>query len=1168
MSSASAPLSDAGKLSTALTNTPATAVGYALAQLQGGKIHPLPAPTRVLHVASSDRTMEHIAEQMAFYAPNVEVLLFPAWDTMPYDRASPNAGIMAARMRTLAALIGGPRKTQMQLVITTANAIIQALPPKEALNNVVFNIRKTEKLSIDALTHYLSDQGYRRTGKAIEPGEFVVRGGIIDIIPSGSEEGVRIDLFGDEIESLKLFDPLSQVTHGTIQELSLYPMGEVLLNEQSILRFRENYRELFGAISKEDPLYEAISQGQHYAGMEHWLPLFYAHTETLMDYLPDALITLEHDTPKAIEERHETILDYYNARTSALGHTKKKLMAGSGGLYQPVPPARAFTMKEDWTASLAMRDHLTFSHFHDEQGISAALRPAIRFVQGRSDNTPFDQLKEQLENCAAHGKNLLLACFSEGARERIQTLLLERGFHCVRVDKWSDQRQVKGKSLGLCVLPLEAGYETPQHLILSEQDVFGERIARTAKKKKQSSIFMQENANFNEGELVVHKDHGIGRFEGLITVTVSGAAHDCLKLIYAGDDKLFLPVENIEMISRYGLEDENVQLDKLGGASWQNRKARLKQRIKLAAEALLSIAAQRLFKKGTVIAPEHNSYEEFCARFPYNETEDQAKAIEDVLEDLYSGKPMDRLVCGDVGFGKTEVALRAAFAAVSSSDEKLQVALVCPTTLLARQHYRNFRDRFAGFPITVRQLSRMVTTKDQKETREGIADGTVDIVIGTHAVLAKQISFKKLGLVIIDEEQHFGVAQKEKLKELKSNVHVLTLSATPIPRTLQMALTGVRDLSLITTPPVDRLAVRSFVMPFDPVVIRESIMRELHRGGRCFIVTPRIKYIADLKWQLAELVPEAKLAVAHGQMPPSELDEVMNDFYDGKYDILLSTAIIESGLDIPTANTMIIHNAHLFGLAQLYQMRGRVGRGKIRAYAYFLLPHQRELTKNATKRLEVIQTLDTLGAGFTLASHDMDIRGFGNLVGEEQSGHIKEVGIELYQQMLEDAVAALKRDSKDSAELDEEWSPQINLGISVLIPESYVEDLQLRLGLYRRVASMDSEADINSFAAELVDRFGPVPEEVQHLISVLNMKLLCKQTGIERIDCGPKGAVLSFHLNSFAKPEALLTHVMKNPRTLKLRPDQKLVFSHEWAGDEQKLGVIKKELEQIAALLA
>lgn len=1166
-------------LTAKLTGIPASAQALALSRLIQGSVPPLPAPHSILHIATSDRALESLQQQLSFFAPDVEVISFPAWDTMPYDRASPQPTIMAARIKTLGILAAQEKAKKQRIILTTVSAALQKLPPREIMGRAAFTIRSSSKLKQDELVAYLIEQGYRRSGKAMEPGEFALRGGIIDIIPSGSGEGVRIDMFGDDVESMKPFDPMTQISSGTIEQLMLFPMSEVLLSEENITRFRSGYRDLFGAVSKEDPLYEAISQGTNHSGMEHWLPLFYENTNTLIDYCEGSLITLDSEAETAISEKQEAILDYYEARKTATSMASKKNSFVGGSIYHPIPPDSFFIMKDGWEKVLASHNNLTFSPFSDagsNNDISLGLRPTLRFVQGQADNTPFAQLAAQADK----GKPIILACFSQGSRERLQTLLMEHGFHSIRIEKWQEGKNVKGKTIGLAVLPLEHGFETENFYILSEQDVLGERITRAAKKKKTSDVFLQEASNFSEGDFVVHKDHGIGRFEGLVTIDVSGASHDCLKLVYAGDDKLFLPVENIEMVSRFGLDEENTQLDKLGGASWQNRKARLKQRIKIAAEGLLKIAAERLIKRGHIVDTQPVSYDDFCARFPYVETDDQARAITEVLEDLRSGKPMDRLVCGDVGFGKTEVALRAAFATACNEEQPFQVALVCPTTLLARQHFRNFRERFAGFPVTVRQLSRMVTAKEQKDTKEKLESGEVNIVIGTHALLSKQIKFKKLGLVIVDEEQHFGVGQKEKLKELKSDVHVLTLSATPIPRTLQMALTGVRDLSLITTPPVDRLAIRSFVMPFDPVIIREAMMRELHRGGKCFVVTPRIKYMADLKWQIAELVPEAKIAVAHGQLTPTELDSIMNDFYDGKYDVLISTAIIESGLDIPTANTMIIHNAHLFGLAQLYQMRGRVGRGKTRAYAYFLLPHHRELTKNATKRLEVMQTLDTLGAGFTLASHDMDIRGFGNLVGEEQSGHIREVGIELYQHMLEEAVAALKADDrlrmtddKDSSSSvighpsSDDYSPTINLGISVLIPESYVEDLQLRLGLYRRAGQMDSEDEINSFAAELVDRFGDMPEEVGHLITTLNLKLLCSKANIERIDAGPKGAVITFHNNYFAKPEGLLKHIERNPRHLKLRPDQKLLFTHEWKDTSEKISSVRKLIGELIGLL-
>ncbi|TIM74539.1 MAG: transcription-repair coupling factor, partial [Mesorhizobium sp.] len=623
----------------------------------------------------------------------------------------------------------------------------------------------------------------------------------------------------------------------------------------------------------------------------------------------------------------------------------------------------------------------------------------------------------------------------------------------------------------------------------------------------------------------------------------------------------FLPVENIELLSRYGSDSAEAPLDKLGGGAWQARKARLKKRLLDMAGQLIRIAAERQMRAAPAMIPADGLYGEFAARFPYEETDDQQTAIDSVMDDLGAGKPMDRLVCGDVGFGKTEVALRAAFIAAM---EGFQVAVVVPTTLLSRQHFKTFSQRFSGLPIRVAQASRLVGSKELAETKKGVADGTVDIVVGTHALLGSSISFKNLGLLIIDEEQHFGVKHKERLKELKNDVHVLTLSATPIPRTLQLALTGVRELSLIATPPVDRMAVRTFISPFDPLVIRETLLRERYRGGHSFYVVPRISDLAEIHDFLRESVPELKVAVAHGQMPAGELDDIMNAFYDGQYDVLLSTTIVESGLDIPTANTLIIHRADMFGLAQLYQLRGRVGRSKVRAYALFTLPANRKLTDTAERRLKVLQSLDTLGAGFQLASHDLDIRGAGNLLGEEQSGHIKEVGFELYQQMLEEAVAEVK----DSGEvLDGGWSPQIAVGTAVMIPESYVPDLQLRMALYRRLGDLETTEEIDGFGAELIDRFGPLPEEVTHLLKIVFIKALCRKANVEKLDAGPKGVVIHFRKREFPNPVGLVKFIGEQGSLAKIRADHSVVFMRDWPNAEKRLAGSAVVMTQLARLV-
>jgi transcription-repair coupling factor (superfamily II helicase) len=713
-----------------------------------------------------------------------------------------------------------------------------------------------------------------------------------------------------------------------------------------------------------------------------------------------------------------------------------------------------------------------------------------------------------------------------------------------------DAREI-GPGVNLCIWPLdqglEAGAQANPLTVISEQDVLGDRLIRSPRKKRKAENFLTEAQSLSPGDLVVHVDHGVGRYKGLETITALGAPHECVALEYAGGDRLFLPVENIELLSRYGHEEG--LLDKLGGGAWQAKKARLKERIRQIADKLMRIAAERLLRAAPILEAPHHEWEAFAARFPYTETDDQMAAIEDVVSDLASGRPMDRLIVGDVGFGKTEVAMRAAFVAAQSG---VQVAVIAPTTLLARQHYKTFAERFRGTAITVRPLSRFVSAKEAAKTREGLAEGTVDIVIGTHAVLAKAVRFKHLGLLVIDEEQHFGVSHKERLKEMRSEIHVLTLTATPIPRTLQLSLTGVRDLSLIGTPPVDRLAIRTYVSEFDAVTIREALLRERYRGGQSFYVVPRISDLAEVEEFLKTHVPEVSYLVAHGQMAAGDLDDRMNAFYDGKFDVLLATTIVESGLDIPTANTMIVHRADMFGLSQLYQIRGRVGRSKARAYCYLTTKPRLPLTPQATKRLRLLGSLDSLGAGFSLASQDLDLRGAGNLLGEEQSGHIKEVGYELYQAMLEETIAKLKSGELTEAGDEGEWSPQINLGVPVMIPEAYIPDLDVRLGLYRRLSSLTTKVELEGFAAELIDRFGPLPKEVNTLLLVVRIKAMCKRAHIARMDAGPKGATVQFHMDKFPNPAGLVEFLQAQNGLAKIQGN-KVVVRRDWASDGDKI---------------
>ena len=780
-------------------------------------------------------------------------------------------------------------------------------------------------------------------------------------------------------------------------------------------------------------------------------------------------------------------------------------------------------------------------------------RPGRSFAPERQDETVnvFEAAVAHIRDLQQKGRRVIVAGWSDGSRERLGSVLAEHGLKKSEpVSSLVQALSVSTSVVALAVFGLEQGFEAGDIAVVGETDILGDRLVRQRKRSKRPQNFLSEVAALGAGDLVVHVDHGIGRFVGLQTIEAMGAPHDCLEIHYAGGDKLYLPVENLELLSRYGSEDMEAQLDKLGGAGWQARKAKMKSRIREMAQQLVKIAAERQLREAPRLLPAEGAYDEFCARFPYDETEDQQAAIDATLDDLAAGRPMDRLICGDVGFGKTEVALRAAFASALSGK---QVAVVVPTTLLARQHYKNFCARFAGLPVKIAQLSRIVSAAEQKAAKAGVASGDIDILVGTHAVLGKNISFRDLGLVIIDEEQHFGVAHKERLKSLRAEVHVLTLSATPIPRTLQLAMTGVRELSIIATPPVDRLAVRTFITPFDDLIVREALLRERYRGGQSFYVCPRIEDLAEASAFLRQHVPEAKFVVAHGQMPPTELEDKMTAFYEGKYDILLSTSIVESGLDIPTANTLIVHRADMFGLAQLYQLRGRVGRSKTRAYALFTTPATRQITLQAEKRLKVLQSLDTLGAGFQLASHDLDLRGAGNLLGDEQSGHIKEVGYELYQQMIADAVEALK--SGVDVAMEEQWSPTITLGMPVTIPEWYITDLQLRLQLYRRLSTLESDEEIESFAAEMIDRFGPMPPEVQQLMKLVAIKALCRKAHVEKVDAGPKGVIIAFRDNSFANPQGLVRFVAQQGSDAKVRPDMKMGICGDHGGDPASIAV-------------
>jgi transcription-repair coupling factor (superfamily II helicase) len=1099
----------------------------------------------VLYIVRDDERLSTIENLVQYFDSTIKIITIPAWDCLPYDRVSPNQDILAARTLAFSILANQKSCTEPTLILMPLHAALQRMAPLKNFENTQYILEKNKVISRDSLLEFLIAQGYHRVQTVRESGEFAIRGSLIDLYPPSSALPVRIDYFDDEIENIKSFDPIEQTTRELLDKVLLTSTTEILLTPENIAQFRSRYRALFGAINSDDLLFESISESQRMAGMEHWLPLFFDHTETIFDWITENCpIFLDHQIDLAFKERTTQIMDFYQSRCDQQKEHKKSLH--SSLIYNPVPPPLLFLNEIEWQnvyKRLIVRELLPF-------GVESALAKQVPNYSSTKPEDLYDQLKTAFNSWLNDKKTITIVCYSAGSLERIKQLFIEHNLYT--------------KQLDFIILPLEHGYISQNSVMITEQDIFGDRLTRTAKKRRRNELALLSTTELSMGDFVVHKEHGIGQFDGLITLNVDGTSHDCVRLIYADNDKLFVPVENLDVLSRFGSEQATAQLDRLGGASWQARKARVKKRLLDMAQGLIDLAAKRKMTQAPEITIPAGSYQEFCARFPYQETEDQERSIADVLADLHGDHAMDRLVCGDVGFGKTEVAMRAAFVTAMAG---LQVAIIVPTTLLSRQHFANFTRRFKGFPLRIAQLSRMVSTGDAEKYRQELRDGTVDIVIGTHALLADKVAFKSLGLMIIDEEQNFGVKQKEKLKNMRDNVHVLTLTATPIPRTLQMAMSGIRDLSLMATPPIDRLAVRTSVLPFDPLIIREAILREMYRGGQIFYVCPRLSDIDDVQKMLQELVPDLKIVQAHGQMSPTALDERMTAFYEGQYHLLLATNIIESGLDIPNANTLIVHRSDLLGLSQLYQIRGRIGRSKIRGYAYFTYKNERLLTESAKQRLHVISTLDTLGAGFQLASYDMDIRGAGNLLGEEQSGHIKEIGVELYQMMLEEALQTVRSGELNDINTDNDWSPLLNLGLTVLIPENYVTDLPARLTLYRRLAAMNDQEAIDAFAVELVDRFGPVPPEVKNLFDVMQVKHLCKQASIERIDAGPKGAVITFRKNTFSAVDQLLLYVQKQAGTVKIRPDQKLTIMRAWEDLTIRLQGVRKISQDLADMI-
>ena len=1092
----------------------------------------------ILIIARDLKRYQQLKDGLEFFL-NKDVLLYPQWDCVPYDRISPNKLITSKRLETLSRLSN--EKDKSKIILTTIQASCQRTLSLDEVKNKFISLKPGEVIDINNLVNFFVSNGYEKTPTVREYGEFSVRGGIIDFY-SPLNKPIRLDLFGNTIDSIKSFDLISQRSLELLKEIFVYPASEIILNDKTIENFRINFNKKFGSQKEKVKIYDSISEGISYPGMEHWLPFFYNKTGSIFDYIDKPIILLDHLYDSSLDDFLETVNDHFQSRKDYDDNKLSKVE----NKYFSIEPSNLYQNKEEYNKNLYSRNCIRISPFKKPDAINLNGKASTKYSNiksNRNDSSSYENLKSDILDFTKKNKKIIIACSSLGSSERVAKILINNGI-LSNFKNLESFKNIDQKNIYLTVLNLNSGFHFDDYIFISEQDIFGEKFYRPRIIRKAEN-FIREISSVMPGDAVVHVDHGIGRFENLSTLEINNAKHECLLIKYANDDKLYLPVENIEVLSRYGSDISDEMLDKLGGISWTTRKENLKKKIKFLAEELISVAAKRQLSKAEMFNVPEDFYEEFCSRFSFEETNDQLNAINDVLNDLEKGLPMDRLICGDVGFGKTEIALRASFLAAMSGK---QVSILAPTTLLARQHYETFKDRFKGFPINVFELSRLTPKKDS--VIKSINSGSCDIVIGTHSLLGEKINFSDLGLLIIDEEQHFGVKHKEKIKKLRDNVHVLTLTATPIPRTLQLAMTGVRDLSIIASPPIDRRAIETYVFPNDPLVVKEALLRERHRGGQSFYVVPRISDIEDIEEYFKEFIPEINYITVHGQMPSKQIEDRINDFYMGSYDVLISTTIIESGLDIPNANTLIIHRSDMFGLSQLYQIRGRVGRSKVKAYAYLTYKEHKKLGKKALKRLEVLQSLDSLGAGFNLASYDLEIRGSGNLLGEEQSGQIKEVGIELYQNMLEETIDELKNTTQKNK--NNQWSPKISLPLSILIPEDYISDLTIRMEIYKRLSSIILEEEIDEIAAELIDRFGSLPQEVETLIDTIGLKNLCKKTNIEKIDCGNNGFLISFKNNTFSNPEKLIKYINNKKNFISIRSDQRLFVKFK----EQKENLI------------
>lgn len=1104
-------------------------------------------------VTDSARTAAQLEIELQFFlSKETPVFHFPDWETLPYDLFSPHQDIISERLRTLFRL----PQVSNGIVVVPVTTLMHRLPPVEFVSQRAFDYQVGDQIDLHELRAKLERSGYRYVDTVIEHGEFTVRGALVDIYPMGSKRPFRIDLFDNEIETLRTFDPETQRTLAQTDQICLLPAREIPLDKPAIKRFQDNWIAHFDVDQRRCPVYQDISEGVTSQGIEYFLPLFFDQCATLFDYLPDNCLLF---TDGTIEQSAEKFWQDLTQRYDEYSIDPTRPLLPPSEVFIPV--AELFRHLKNYPRTLLSTASDDTSPAKTNQ-LSLPYRPLPNVAVNAKSDKPLSNLEHYLHNTT---QRTLFCAETQGRRETLLELLGRINIHPVELDNWTAFTN-SDLTIAITVYPLARGLsiENPAICLISESELFGQQVMQRRRRNKQREDADQVVKNLTElrvGAPVVHIDNGVGRYRGLQTITAAGEPQEFLTLEYADKAKLYVPVSSLHLISRYsGSEEELAPLHRLGSEQWQKAKDKALKQIRDTATELLDIYAARAARKGFSCEDPEEDYRTFCADFPFEETPDQYDTIEATKRDMLSDQPMDRLVCGDVGFGKTEVAMRAAFIAVSSGK---QVAMLVPTTLLAHQHLENFRDRFANWPVTIEELSRFRTAKEQEKVLADTTSGKVDILIGTHKLLHADIDYSNLGLLIIDEEHRFGVRQKEKVKSLRAEVDILTLTATPIPRTLNLSMSGIRDLSIIATPPAKRLSVKTFVRQSDPRVTREAILREILRGGQVYYLHNEVKSIERTARELQELVPEARIEVAHGQMRERQLEKVMSDFYHQHFNILVCTTIIETGIDIPSANTILIDRADKFGLAQLHQLRGRVGRSHHQAYAYLLTPNPKSMTADAVKRLEAISSADQLGSGFTLATHDLEIRGAGELLGEDQSGQIQSIGFTLYMELLERAVEAIRRGKSIELDIPLSEEVEINLNIPALIPEDYLPDVHMRLMMYKRIANARSDGELRELQVEMIDRFGLLPEHLKNLYQVTSVKLQARALGIVKVDAGPIGGRIEFGSDTVVEPLTIVQLVQKQPDIYRLQGASTLKFTATMDTTEQRLKQVQMFMDQL-----